>query len=411
MNNMSPAQFGAMLLTQLMGSDLGNDDLKSKIAETVKSLSKSTPKPMSASALIARRITNVPKMVVDKTTITPEQSNISPDGTIKSTSIIKEIDQVLSRDGLKLEKFTDVVRNNFDFVHTAVSQNGMALQFASQILQNEKEIVLAAYKQNPSSLQFASPALREEILPTRAGQEQTLQKLERKETSYPSIAEIQNSDDFNNFKLYDDEVETVSDKIEGSPEFRGCLEKAKIDGLSIKYFPEAYRYNRTILIEAIKQNGLAIQFAKLEQRGDEFLMNLAVRQDGMAIQYVTGDMITNYNLALKAVMQNGLALQHVLESFRTHFIFVLTAVTQNGFAIEFADPALVRNEEIYLAAINQNWATYKPLNQVLNIHKLLEKMETIAKNSLILKAMKGEKMIPMRLMQDKNYMDIVSNRT
>ena len=59
-----------------------------------------------------------------------------------------------------LRSAPDVIRNDYDVVHTAVARNGLVLVYASDIMRAREGIVEAALLQNPHALQFADDVLK-----------------------------------------------------------------------------------------------------------------------------------------------------------------------------------------------------------------------------------------------------------
>jgi hypothetical protein len=86
---------------------------------------------------------------------------------------------------------------------------------------------------------------------------------------------------------------------------------------------------------------------------DKAAMLNIVQQDGVALRSAHYQIKTNEDVVLAAVQQNGRALEHAI-SFQNEKRIVLVAVQQNGLALQYASKKLQGEREVVLAAVRQN---------------------------------------------------------
>ena len=66
----------------------------------------------------------------------------------------------VKKNGMILNTFSDILKNNYEVIEAAVKENGLSLQFASEDMKKNPDIVKIALKEKPLALEFASDNLR-----------------------------------------------------------------------------------------------------------------------------------------------------------------------------------------------------------------------------------------------------------
>jgi hypothetical protein len=195
--------------------------------------------------------------------------------------------------GLYLRHF-DRFKDNPEVVLPAVQQNGLALQFASYHLRSDESIVMAAVQQNGKALEFASYSLKN-----------------------------------------DDDV--VMAAVKNNP-------------VSLQFARENPRDNDAIVLYAVGERGECIDYASDRLR-NAILLKRVTEEPGY-ISAIKKSYITR-EIALAAVSQDGMLFSSLPHNIVTREI-VDAAVKNNGLVIHQLSPELQADEEVVMAAVQQN---------------------------------------------------------
>lgn len=258
--------------------------------------------------------------------------------------------ELVSRDGMQLEKVHPIFKNNKRVVLAAVEQIPGALKFAHSRLQNDNEVVFTALRHpdGDHAIEFASKVFRE-------NRERLLQAIRANEMAIG----------FGSDELVED-LEFLKAAIRANPAVFQLLD------ISLRNDPEmvllALRYGgEDILMMVgeeqqdlareylqISRDGLALQFASAQLQDNDEFVRAAVLQNGFALQFASARLQDNDEIVKAAVMKNGLALEFASARLQDHYEIVRAAVLQNGLALQFASVRLKNHDLIVREAIYKN---------------------------------------------------------
>ena len=152
--------------------------------------------------------------------------------------------------------------------------------------------------------------------------------------------------------------------------------------LALKYVPKKLRSDKEVVLAAIQEDGSALEFASKELRGDSDIVLTAVKNDNSALNFASKECIlyiiqNKYDdlkdclkncilsnlspklkkyrdITLAAILICDIELYYALPKFRNDKKFILTIAEKNKLNLEYVSKKLRDDEEIVLAAINQN---------------------------------------------------------
>ena len=319
---------------------------------------------------------------------------------------------LVRQDGMNLRTFSDLLKNDFDIVLTAVRQNGMALQYASESLKNNYDIILEALKQNGLALRHVpSEKVNEQVALTAvqnngealetinehyeygigvevyddeleeyAGMLQQFELNNIFEVILTAVNQIPPSalsvipfENLNNFQLNDNQkMEIINlairkdgfiifhDEIDLNPlTLNNVLTAVKQNSRVLRDLPDNFKNNRDVILEASKTVNPEIfdpidsvlRFLQDEFKNDPEIVLNFIKNNAKEFREVSEELKNNQNFILDAVKQNGLVLQYVQNEIITENI-ILEAVKQNGLVLQYVQNNITEN--IILEAVRQN---------------------------------------------------------
>lgn len=250
--------------------------------------------------------------------------------------------QLVTQDGMELEKLEPFFQDNREIVLAAVKQNGKALQFASPRLKNDREIVSEAIRNTEHALEFAGNDFKD-----------------NRESVLALIRENELAIGFGNDVLVEDRA--------------FILDAVKANGLVLQLLDETLRNDREIILAAIKQNDEALEFVGAEQRAfaeafvsvthyemalpnlpafqnDKVIVLEAVARDYRSLAYASNGLRNDRDIVLTTVTENGLGLQYASDELKNDKDIVLEAIKQNPRALQYASREL-KNDRAFISGI------------------------------------------------------------
>ncbi|MEI8300513.1 MAG: DUF4116 domain-containing protein, partial [Chlamydiota bacterium] len=143
--------------------------------------------------------------------------------------------QLVTENGMELERLEPIFQNNKDVVLAAVTQNGRALQFAHSRLKNDRQVVYAAIRNTEHALEFVGDDFKN-------NREQVLALIRENELAMG----------FGNDELVEDRA--------------FILEAVTANGFVLQLLDETLRNDREIVVRAVWENPEALRFVGREQR-------------------------------------------------------------------------------------------------------------------------------------------------
>lgn len=312
-----------------------------------------------------------------------------------------------------------------DFVLAALNNDSYALRNASERLQDDKEVIFAALKRSGNNLRFASYRLQDDKEVVLAAvnnhyyhTDYAIAKF--KDDKHFFLAAITtNSSIFpcSTSKLWDDETYVLGalkyDKHDPSRSlFRFASERVKYDrnivlaavkikGQSLQYTSDELRNDKEIALTAVKQNSKALNFispnlwddenfvfgvlkyddsdpstsllnnASDKVKGNKDVVLKAVKIKGQSLQYASDELRNDPEIALAAVIQNGLAFEYAGKNLKSDFDFVFDAIKKSTHAsiLNFSCDEIKKNKEMILQVVKENGQALKFVDKSLQDDK------------------------------------------
>jgi hypothetical protein len=243
----------------------------------------------------------------------------------------KALDGV-SNNGRYLQHVCKKLKNDKEIVLTAVTSYAGSLKFASKELKKDHEIVLQAVKKKGSSLAFADYSLKSDP-------EFMLKSIN---LSYYSL----------NF---------ASKNLKNDKEF--ILKAIKQStGKILQYSGEKMKQDKEVVIEAVKSHSCSLKFASEELKNDiDVVMALLSTKKDFDLddpfKFVGKKFKGDREIALKAVKRNGKSIQSVSEDLMKDREIILNALKNEYIVFKFLiqiDSDYMNDKEIVLAAVQSN---------------------------------------------------------
>ena len=237
-----------------------------------------------------------------------------------------------------LERASETLASDKEFVLHAVEQDGFALQFACKELQSDKEVVIKAVRQHGYALRFACDTLK-------GDREVVMQAIKQRPSSLTVASKTLRND-----------KEVV-------------MEAVRQDGSALEYASKTLRKDKEVVLEAVRQDGSALEYADKTLRSDKEFVTKAVRQDGSALEYASKTLRKDKEVVLEAVRQDGSALEYADKTLRSDKECVTKAVRQDGSALEYASKTLRNDKEVVLEAVRQDGSALEYASETLQSDK------------------------------------------
>ena len=234
-----------------------------------------------------------------------------------------------------------------NFIYLIVGENGLALKCASKKLQSDKNTVVRAINQNNLAVRYAN---RDVVLEVIKQGEFSLHSL-HKDVVLEFVKQNGLILEFVSEKLRF-EREIVLAAVKQNRRALKCvvrtpfiMEVMNQDGLALEFAGAEYQSDREVVWAAVKQNGKALQFAEENFKSDENIVRKAFQQSKSALEHANRDAV------LKVVVEDRWALKFASAALQDDKEVVLATVEKYGGALEFASKALQNDKEVVLAAV------------------------------------------------------------
>eukprot|EP00435_Cladocopium_sp_Y103_P024626 s215_g6.t1 len=237
-----------------------------------------------------------------------------------------------------LERASETLASDKEFVLQAVQENGFALQFACEELQSDKEVVIKAVRQHGYALRFACETLKSD-------KEVVIEAIKQRPSSLTVASKTLRND-----------KEVV-------------MEAVRQDGSALEYASKMLCDDKEVVMAAVRHDGSALEYASKTLRNDEEVVMEAVRQDGSALEYASKTLRNHQEVVMEAVRQDGSALEYADKRLRSDKEFVTTAVRADGCALEHADTMLRSDKEVVMEAVQQDGSALEYASKTLRDDK------------------------------------------
>lgn len=248
----------------------------------------------------------------------------------KTIQNFNEKDYILeevAKNGLILNKASEVLKNDKEVVLMAVQNQGRALCAASKTLKNAKEIVLIAIQNDANALSCASEKLKD-------NEEVVLSAIQQR------ISTLQ----YASHRLQ----EKLKTYIENKQLILSMVQK---NGQELQYASTALKNDKDIVLAAVQQYPDALQYASEELRDDYTLVFTAISHQygGCALQWASSRLKDNETIVLAATSGNcSGTLLYASERLRLNQDFLLKVIAQSWLETEFIPDKLKDNEAFML---------------------------------------------------------------
>ncbi|MBA3722029.1 MAG: DUF4116 domain-containing protein, partial [Parachlamydiaceae bacterium] len=252
------------------------------------------------------------------------------------------------------------LKNNFNIVLAAVSKDGVALEHVSKELKNDPHIVMTATKNNGNALRFANKSFLEK-------REYVLEAVKTAGVPYIVISKFTHDKEimFELVRRNGLRFENLSDEFQRDEKF--ILAALENNGLALKFVPnDIENYNKLALV-AVKQNIFVLENVDCSKfLNDKEIMLMLLRRNGLNLKILSNELKRDEEIILAALENNGLALQYVPKDIENYNKLALVAVKQNIFVLENVDCSKFLNDkEIMLMLLRRNGLNLKILSNEL----------------------------------------------
>ncbi|WP_028372642.1 DUF4116 domain-containing protein [Legionella lansingensis] len=154
------------------------------------------------------------------------------------------------------------------------------------------------------------------------------------------------------------------------------LNEIKLGEIRLEEVDSAYR-DRQMCLEAVKQDGLSLEDVPADLKQDKEICLEAVKQNGLALDYVPQN-LRDREICLAAIKQAKLASLYVPDDLKKQDReFCLELVKIDGLALKDASLEIQNDEEVCLAALEQNYKAFKWVGEKLQ-EKILQEDSNLA---------------------------------
>jgi len=234
-----------------------------------------------------------------------------------------------------LECANDALKQDQEFMLSAVQKNGHALQHASEKLRADKKVILEAVRQNGYALQHANDALKQD-------REFVLKAVRLNGDALKYASDILRNDREIVLVALNENMDY--DKYHQGDFLKECS--------SLRYASDSLKRDREFVLKTMGIGGSdALKHASDALKGDRKFVLEAMRRNGKALQYASDESLKDQEIVLEAVRQNGKALKYADNLLRGDRVFVLSAVEKNGDALQYASEKLQGDPEIKVTAL------------------------------------------------------------
>lgn len=296
------------------------------------------------------------------------------------------------------DKLGDKLKNDKDFILEVVNQNfnkSLDLEKLIESFTDDKEVMSAYLEKYPRSFHLASERLKNdkdialivaekepyfagEYIPRELYKDKEILKKLGPEIDYYKLSEEQLKDKEIALLLVK-ETEIMLDKlpIETRYDREVVLEAVKTHGNNLQYAPQ-FVSDREVVLAAVKNNGMAIEFASKRFADDKEIMLEAVKENGNSLKYASPALQNDKELVLEAVKQNGNSLKYVSETLKNDREVVLVAVKNDEMALRLTPNNMRSDKEVVMTALKNNGDNIKYVSDELRKDKevIMEAVKT-----------------------------------
>ena len=144
------------------------------------------------------------------------------------------------------------------------------------------------------------------------------------------------------------DLDYAADDLKQDKEF--ILKAMEIEGLSLSGASETLRADKEVVIAAVTNNGCAIQFADPSLQGNYEVAKIAISNDPFSLVFAKS-LQGDKNFILDEVKKNGLILNYASKELQADTEVALAAVQNNGHALAFVSDENLVNKKIVQAAL------------------------------------------------------------
>ena len=294
--------------------------------------------------------------------------------------------QLVTENGMQLEKLDPIFQDNKEVVLAAVKQNGKALQFANARLRNDNEVVFAAIKNTEHALEFAGDAFKnnkeqvlaligvnelaicygnDELVENRAFILEAVIKnpvvMQLLDDTLRNDREIVKEAIFNNSDMF---LDQHSDALQLVGEQQKAFAQVYLDVIQhpsnvIRYIVDQetpfFGDRDLIVLALVEKPNLYNQIYKIGGEVSTYLDQLKQAMEN-PLRYFQGrpQDKNNRNIAYLIINTNSMFLEHVSEELRNDFYIVEDTVYENGLTLQFASERLRNDRKLVGIALFQN---------------------------------------------------------
>lgn len=199
----------------------------------------------------------------------------------------KRVLGMLKRNIFYFKNIDDELKNDKDFILTAVQEIRGILFLAPKQFQDDKEVIIAAVQKNGCELYDASKRLRDD-----------------KEVVLAAVKQAGEALQWASKQLQDDK-EVVMEAVKQNCE-------------ALQYASERLQDDRDVVMEAVKSGKAifsALRYSSKRLQDDKEIVLVAIKKDKSALQYASGRLRSDKEVIAIAIRKNNSALEYVSEEF------------------------------------------------------------------------------------------------
>jgi hypothetical protein len=269
------------------------------------------------------------------------------------------------------------LRNNRNFVKSAVKKNSHILAIVKDEFKKDKEII-------EISLNFSYTNFKHVHTSLQCDKTYILEIIEK----YPRI-----------FQLLDSKLQNDKDIALKAISYEGKL-------LNFTYLEDDKIYSQKLTMDKNLCSCL---------RNDKELVMMAVSNDGMALEHASKQLKDDEEIVIKAIQNNGNALFYASERLKNDKKLALMAVSQNGHALSLISDYLQQDMEIVLIAMHNSIKDVpQDLNAFSMAYSFFSGLQDTVKNERVIlehfdKCFGSNNSYFQELLKSRNYSQAILN--
>lgn len=128
----------------------------------------------------------------------------------------------------------------------------------------------------------------------------------------------------------------------------------------LDYVSDELKADKDVVLAAVEKDGISLEYASAQLKSDKDIVLAAVKTSEYALEYASAQLKADRDVIIAAVTHNPSAFKFVPNDFKedkNNKDIILDAVTKYGNTLMYLPEIWTKDEEIMLAAINQNRLT------------------------------------------------------